>query len=340
MTHTESAIVLPTGYSMRPVQAADLQACFELINLCGRAQTGRDDLTLDQLRSEWSAPGVDPGAQMRLVEDSHGRIVGYIEVWDHDNPPVDMWVWGRVHPEFEGRGIGTALMSWAQQRARKAIDRCPPEARVIIRSGAHTTHVPTYTLFEDLGMTPVRHFWRMHIAFDDTPPVEPVWPDGLTVRTYRHPQDLEPTIRADTEAFRDHWGFIERLHDDEIVKWRHWIESDPQFDQELWFLAMDGKEIAGLCLCNPTDWSMPGYGHVSSLGVLLPWRKQGLGTALLHYAFGEMFRRGKSGVSLGVDAESITGATRLYERVGMFVDQQRVVYELELRRGVDLTNTG
>ncbi len=77
-----------------------------------------------------------------------------------------------------------------------------------------------------------------------------------------------------------------------------------------------------------------------SLGVLRRWRRLGLGAALLQHAFGEMFRLGKLGVSLGVDAENITGATRLYERVGMVIDQQRVVYELELRPGVDLTNAG
>ena len=331
---------LPSGFSMRPAQAGDLEPCLELINLCARAQTGRDDLTLDQLRSEWSAPGVDPAAQMRLVEDAHGRIVGYIEVWDHDNPPIDVWVWGRIHPDFEGRGIGTALMTWARRRAQRAIERCPSGARVVIRSGAHSRHVPTHTLFEDLGMTPIRHFRRMHTVFEGVPPTEPDWPDGMTVRSYRHPQDLEATLDADTGAFRDHWGFIERSHEEEIVKWRHWVESDPDFDPNLWFLAMDGEEIAGICLCSPTDWSMPGYGHVSRMGVLRPWRRRGIGAALLLHAFGEMFRRGKSGVSLGVDADSITGATRLYERVGMVVDQQRDVYELELRPGIDLTNVG
>jgi len=165
-------------------------------------------------------------------------------------------------------------------------------------------------------------------------------PPAFSVRSYRHPQDLEATLDAEKEAFRDHWGFIERPPEEEIVRWRHEVEGDPNFDPNLWFLAMDGEEIAGVCLCSPTDWSILGYGHVSSLGVLRPWRRRGLGTALLRHAFCEMFRRGKSGVSLGVDAESLTGATRLYERVGMVVDQQRDIYELELRPGIDLANAG
>lgn len=39
--------------------------------------------------------------------------------------------------------------------------------------------------------------------------------------------------------------------------------------------------------------------------------------ALLHTAFAEIHRRGIPRVELGVDSESPTGATRLYERAGM-----------------------
>jgi ribosomal protein S18 acetylase RimI-like enzyme len=52
-------------------------------------------------------------------------------------------------------------------------------------------------------------------------------------------------------------------------------------------------------------------------GVRRPWRRRGLGLALLRRAFGEFQRRGERLVQLGVDAASPTGATRLYERVGM-----------------------
>jgi hypothetical protein len=36
-----------------------------------------------------------------------------------------------------------------------------------------------------------------------------------------------------------------------------------------------------------------------------------------------------------VDAESITGAPRLYTRAGMHVDQQFIIYRKELRPGAD-----
>ena len=78
-------------------------------------------------------------------------------------------------------------------------------------------------------------------------------------------------------------------------------------------------------------------GWVNSLGVRRPWRRRGLALALLRHAFGVFYRRGKTKVGLGVDATSLTGATRLYEKAGMHVQRKSVTYEKVLREGRDLT---
>jgi ribosomal protein S18 acetylase RimI-like enzyme len=77
-------------------------------------------------------------------------------------------------------------------------------------------------------------------------------------------------------------------------------------------------------------------GWVNSLGVRRPWRRKGVAEALLYHAFAELRRRGRTGVSLGVDASSLTGATRLYEKVGMREIRQTIFFEKELRPGADL----
>jgi ribosomal protein S18 acetylase RimI-like enzyme len=68
-----------------------------------------------------------------------------------------------------------------------------------------------------------------------------------------------------------------------------------------------------------------------------PWRNRGLGLALLRHAFAEFQRRGVRKVSLSVDAESITGAPRLYGRAGMRVRESYAIYLKELRPGTDLS---
>ena len=62
-----------------------------------------------------------------------------------------------------------------------------------------------------------------------------------------------------------------------------------------------------------------------------PWRGQGYAKALLLHAFREFYDRGLPRVTLGVDAENPTGATHLYERVGMHVEHENVVYEKDAR---------
>jgi len=51
----------------------------------------------------------------------------------------------------------------------------------------------------------------------------------------------------------------------------------------------------------------------------------------------DFYRQGKQRVSLDVDAQSLTGATRLYEKVGMHIQRESITYELVLREGRDLS---
>jgi GNAT superfamily N-acetyltransferase len=66
------------------------------------------------------------------------------------------------------------------------------------------------------------------------------------------------------------------------------------------------------------------------LAVRRPWRRRGVALALLHSAFGEFHRRGIPRAELNVDAESPTGATRLYEAAGMHVAFSWETWEKQL----------
>jgi len=80
-------------------------------------------------------------------------------------------------------------------------------------------------------------------------------------------------------------------------------------------------------------------GWIATIGVRRPWRKQGLGLALLLHSFGEFYKRGKTTIGLGVDASNPTGATRLYQKAGMRVASEFVTYEKELRAGREPSNS-
>ena len=59
------------------------------------------------------------------------------------------------------------------------------------------------------------------------------------------------------------------------------------FDPSLWFLAFAGDELAGFSLCRQSSID-PNAGYVATLGVRRPWRKQGLGEALLLHSFARL----------------------------------------------------
>jgi ribosomal protein S18 acetylase RimI-like enzyme len=241
-----------------------------------------------------------------------------------------------VHPDFEGRGIGTALMSWAEKRLQETLARVPKDLQVAFRSGNLSTHRPTIELLENLGMSLTRRFWRMIIDLDDPVPA-PLFPDGLEIKSFVDVNDLRAVNRAFNDAFRDHWGFVEQPVEESLAKWEHWVATDDEFKPSLWFIALDGEEIAGICLCRQREYGDPDMGWVNILGVRRPWRKQGLALAMLHHAFNVFRDMGKLRAGLGVDANSLTGATRLYEKAGMHVAREFHTYEKVLRPGRDIS---
>jgi GNAT superfamily N-acetyltransferase len=124
------APVLPEGYVMRPARLDDVEAAVAMFNAHARRLIGADEFTVEDYRREWSAPGVNLDTDVRVVVAPDGQIIGCMEVWDLWAPHVRVNVWQRVHPDHEGRGIGAALLRWAESRARQAIDKAPEGARV------------------------------------------------------------------------------------------------------------------------------------------------------------------------------------------------------------------
>jgi mycothiol synthase len=330
-------IPLPEGFIARGATLEDVDASLEMYNLWSQRVIGEDDISdAAAIRNEWVSPGFDPAQDIRLVFAPDGTLVGYIEVWATANPPVHPWIWGRVHPDYSGLGIGTWMLSWAEQRALSALDKVPAELRFAPRIGIYSQARESQKLFKDFGYHYIRSSYRMMIDLDAAPP-EPVWPEGLTIRTYNPETDLEAVYRADQDVFRDHFGFVEESIETGLARFRHFMTDYVGFDPSLWFIAWDKDEVAGICLCRPHSYDDPDLGYVNVLGVRRPWRRHGLGLAFLRHAFSEFYRRGKRKAGLGVDAENLTGALRLYEKAGMRVHMQMDLFEKELRPGAEIS---
>jgi ribosomal protein S18 acetylase RimI-like enzyme len=329
---------LPHGFTARSGSFTDLPAVVDLLNAYDHHYLGYQGKTVNLVETEWKTPKFTPETDVHLVFTPGGELVGYIEVWMISTPPVHPWVWVRVHPDFHNQGIGSYLLNWGEARAIQAIQHCPEDARVTYRTGTVNTIQPHKKLFKDSGLKLIRHSFRMVIEFNGAPP-KPVLPEGIIIRSGSGTEaDIKTICRVDNEAFKDHFGFIEQPFEDELALFTNWLRNDESLkDPSLWFLAMNGDEAVGLALCTIWDHENRDFGHVASLGVLRSYRKQGIGLALLHHAFGEYYRRGKLGASLGVDAENLTGALQLYKKAGMHVHRQFDLFEKELRPGVEIS---
>jgi mycothiol synthase len=313
----------------------DLEAVLALSNTCSIAEVGEAVLEETELRGEWEMPGFDLESDTRLVLTPDGRLVGFVEVWD-GAPYVRVHVRVRVHPEYTGRRVGTALGRWAEGRARQGIPQAPQGARVVLHQTVPSANAAACALLAQEGYQLVRHFFRMVIEMD-TPPPEPRVPEGIVIRPFSRDREARALVHAIRDAFKDHWGYVEAPFEEDYEEWVHWMDDDPSFDESLWFIAVDGEEIAGFSLCYDVTGEGPDVGVVEDLGVRRPWRRRGIALAMLHHSFGEFYRRGKTKVTLGVDADSLTGALRLYQKAGMHVQRQHDRCEKELRPGKDLS---
>lgn len=115
----------------------------------------------------------------------------------------------------------------------------------------------------------------MHKDLSDDQPA-PELPQGFMIRTAVPGQD-EPVIHAlIEEAFdwreRDHVSFED---------WKKLMIHPDSFNPDLWFLAIKDNQIIGTCLC----FKHSDIGWIRQLAVKKPYRKLGIGRALLQRSF-------------------------------------------------------
>jgi len=335
--HERLITSLPEDFTTRGATLEDVDAALNLFNRWSQSVIHEDELTDPvALRTDWVSPGFDPAEDTLLVFAPNGEMAGYTEVWTTNKPPVHPWIWARVDPRYEGLGIGTYLLMWSEERAKKALAEAPAELRVSPQVGTYQQAESAKKLFIDMGYQHIRSSYNMRIDMG-VAPIAPEWQAGITPRTYNPETDLEAVYRAVDDSFRDHYGHVDTPFEEGLQRFKHFMTGYEGFDPTLWFIAIDGDEIAGICLCRDHGYDSPDVGYINTLGVLRPWRKRGIGLALLRHAFGEFYRRGKRKAGLGVDAQSLTGALRLYENVGMHIHQAFDRYEKELRPGKEIS---
>jgi mycothiol synthase len=296
---------------IREATAADSASIAELLNAISREQYGEADLTDDEVRSWFAHEELDV-----LVAERDARPIGYGDRWREAERDR---AWLDVRAPAGEASAAEALLHELERRAGPDVD--PGALAMTYVAGVDDT---VRGVVERAGYELFRHSFRMSTPLDGETGT-PMLPDGIEIATYR-PENEAAVHAAHQEAFADHW---EHKHES-LEEWRKWLIANPAFDPSLWFVAWDGDDVAGLSLCRVHSSGDAEHGFVSVLAVRRPWRRRGLGTALLQHSFHDMRGRGMNRASLGVDGENTTGAVRLYERAGMAVERQTDIFRKEL----------
>lgn len=284
---------------------ADAARIAAAINARAQALFGITEESAEGVERWFALPNLDPPADMRLAVGADGSAEGYADVGAPDGGGAKAYVDLRVAPGH-GQALA-ALFAWTESRA---VERAG--AGGVIWYFVPVEDETMQRLLAGSGYAVVRSSYEMGCSLEgELEP--PVWPDGIEIVPFDEAH-AEAVHAAQEEAFSDHWGF----EPGSLESWRAYNLSESE-DATLWRIAWAGEEVAGVCLNRPQHGEDETVGWVGVLAVRRPFRRRGLGEALLRESFRTFAERGKRSAGLGVDAENTTGAVALYERVGMHV---------------------
>lgn len=317
----------------------DYHALLE-INTGSKTADGLDDdlHTLETLKHTYGhTPNHDPRQDV-LIAEIGGKMVAFSRVfWEHMIEGYRMyWHYGFVLPEWRQKGLGRAMIRWAESRARQIEAGQPSGAegnadKVPAYAGTevHVKMAGLENLLKSEGYEPVRYGFIMETPDLDHIPDVPM-PEGLEARPAK-PEHFRAIWEASAEAFRDHWGIAEPTEAD----YERWL-SDPLQQPELWVVGWDvaSNQVAGSILnfINPEYNTRMGrkLGYTEFISVRRPWRRKGIARALLALSMRKHKEAGMTQTALGVDTENASGALHLYESMGYEVVSKETVYRKEL----------
>lgn len=287
--------------------------------------------TAGQLETEiGNKSSIDPTRDI-LFAEVNGQVVAATSVdriVRDEGPMYDME--GFVHPDYRRRGLGTVLLDWTLDRIRQRAATEDPGVNVIVEAGSEDQETGHRALLSRAGFGTVRHFFLMRRPSLDDVPDAPL-PPGLEVRPVT-PDQRRPIIAAEFEAFRDHWG-SRPMTEDSVQSTLKMAE----LDTDLWVVAWDGNEIAGVV--ENWIWTEENQklgvkrGWLERISVRRPWRRRGLARALTAMSLIRLRDAGMDEGMLGVDSENPNGALGLYEGLGFEVHSRAAAYRRALDPG-------
>ena len=325
-----------TESRLRPPTMADAEHVSELMNLRAETLGSPTRSETEAIVSWWETSCVDLAADMVMAGNPGERLDGFAAVERTVEPYVAIFGGAIVHPDLFDCGVlWDRLHEWIVARARDFLPLAPSGAQVSLFTEAIEQDVSKKAAVARAGFSLARIFYRMRMDLGRELSVATI-PAGIEVRKMR-PDELPRVAEVHVDVFRDHWGHGDKSPEEFA---NEWIEETAGQSSGFSHVAVTDGKIVGYALCEDRYRGDTAIGHISTLGVRRPYRGRGIATALLSNVLSTFQEAKCTAARLGVDGDSPTGATRLYEKAGMAVIEQVNRYELVLRPGKDTLTRG
>jgi mycothiol synthase len=305
---------LPQGYSARPAVRADLEDVTALIDAWDVLHFGEANANREGLQYNWGSPWVDLARDVRVIHTTAGALAAYV-LHASPDPAARYETDAFVHPAHQGRGLGSAIVTWAEAKTRSQL---APGTSLPLWDAASVTDMEGLRLLETNGYGHIRTFFQMRIDLDPSFDAGPV-PDGVIVRRYVEGVDDRAAHATLDEAFSTHFGYVS----EPFEEWWEHQRAEETFDPSLGFVAEVDGEVVGASINGVID----GTGWIYEIGVRHAWQGRGIGRALVRHSFGMFAADGVGVARLGVDTENVKGALELYRSVGMRPVREWRVFE-------------
>jgi mycothiol synthase len=301
----------------RPATSDDLDEVAALLEAWELAHFGETDATRSELQFEWGAAWVDIERDTRLILNADGELAAYAEHASPD-PAHRFEVFGPVHPRSEGRGLGSAILDWAEVQTRS---RLAPGSATRLWNTAPARDGGAIRLLEAYGYERIRTFRQLTIDLDGSFDAGPL-PDGVTIRPFVAPEDGPAAFAVLDAGFATHFGYFQETFE----AWWAQQPADETWDPTLGLVA----ELDGAIVGYSNNGVIDGTAHVYELAVVPERQGRGIGRALLRRSFAMFAARGIRKGRIGVDTENVTGAAVLYRSIGMEPVREHHVFEKHL----------
>lgn len=288
---------LPAGLTARPLTLADLDVAFGVYSAAELEDAGHVALEPEDIAGDWARPSFDLAADSIGVFDGD-RLVGAAEV-----TRGGLRAEGAVLPGERGRGIGSWLAAWTEQRASSMgsarVGQVTPDGSLPQR------------LLAGRGYTLGHTSWVLVLPEGREVSQRPL-PSGYTLATADTAAREEGAFVVIQDAFDEWEGRVRESFED----WAATTVRRP--GARPWQLRVVEHDAA-VVAASFTILDSQGSGYVHQLAVERTHRGRGLAQALLADAFGRARERGATRSELSTDSR--TGALDLYLKVGMEVTQ-------------------